>query len=112
WLFKLFPTLKRPRYKSTNHILCKQTHFFWLAERKQPMMSTPFYKVRQLASSSGWQLRFEGRSDWLPIAAWANVEMCIDGDTVEIIIPCVASRDGCIEPTDMAAEIREVKHEQ
>lgn len=50
------------------------------------MMSTPFYKVRQLASSSGWQLRFEGRSDWLPIAAWANVEMCIDGDTVEIII--------------------------
>ncbi|MBF8863041.1 hypothetical protein IDU43_24180, partial [Escherichia coli] len=49
------------------------------------MMSTPFYKVRQLASSSGWQLRFEGRSDWLPIAAWANVEMCIDGDTVEII---------------------------
>ncbi|HAO1328251.1 TPA: hypothetical protein IHD39_001727 [Escherichia coli] len=23
------------------------------------MMSTPFYKVRQLASSSGWQLRFE-----------------------------------------------------
>ena len=76
------------------------------------MMSTPFHKVRQLASSSGWQLRFEGRSDWLPIAAWANVEMCIDGDTVEIIIPCVASRDGCIEPTDMAAEIREVKHEQ
>ncbi|HFI6306263.1 TPA: hypothetical protein ACGRVN_001391 [Escherichia coli] len=33
------------------------------------MMSTPFYKVRQLASSSGWQLRFEGCSDWLPIAA-------------------------------------------
>ncbi|MDI5434748.1 isochorismatase family protein, partial [Salmonella enterica subsp. enterica serovar Kentucky] len=52
--------------------------------------------------------RFEGRSDWLPIAAWANVEMCIDGDTVEIIIPCVASRDGCIEPLIIAGTITSV----
>ncbi|HHS9739316.1 TPA: hypothetical protein ACTW90_001691 [Raoultella ornithinolytica] len=76
------------------------------------MMSTPFYKVRQLASSAGWQLRLEGHSEWVPVAAWANVEMRIGGDIVEIIIPCVASRDGCIEPTDMAEEIREVKYEQ
>uniref|UniRef100_UPI00398C57D2 hypothetical protein n=1 Tax=Salmonella enterica TaxID=28901 RepID=UPI00398C57D2 len=60
----------------------------------------------------GWRLRFEWSSDWVHIAAVANVEMCIEGDTVEMIIPCVASRAGCIEPTDMEAEIREVKHEQ
>lgn len=31
------------------------------------MMSTPFYKVRQLASSSGWQLRFEGVQTGYPL---------------------------------------------
>ncbi|WP_392336188.1 hypothetical protein [Pantoea stewartii] len=70
-------------------------------------MSTPFYKVRLLAPSLGWQLRLEDESGWRPVAAWANVEISIDGDRVELILPCVATRDGCIEPTDLAAEIRE-----
>lgn len=72
------------------------------------MMSTPFYKVRLLAPSSGWQLQLENESGWRAVAARASVESCIDGDTVEIILPCVATRDGCIEPTDLATEIREV----
>ncbi|MFX2609527.1 hypothetical protein [Enterobacter mori] len=72
------------------------------------MMSTPFYKVRLLTSSVGWQLRLEDETRWLSVAAWASVEMDIDGDVVEIILPCVATPDGCIEPTDLATEIREV----
>lgn len=72
------------------------------------MMSTPFYRVRQLSHSSGWQLRLENESDWRPVAAWANVEIKISGAVVEVILPCMATRDGCLEPTDLATEIREV----
>ncbi|ECC2869871.1 hypothetical protein TE07_002196 [Salmonella enterica subsp. enterica] len=70
------------------------------------MMSTPFYKVRQLAFVHGWELQIEGESEWQPVAAWANVEIHINGDTTEVILPCVIT-DGCLEPTDLAIDIRE-----
>lgn len=71
------------------------------------MMSTPFYKVRQLAFVHGWELQIEGQTEWRAAAAWANVEMHINGDTIEVILPCVVTNDGCLEPTDLATTIRE-----
>ncbi len=72
------------------------------------MMTTPFFTVRQLTGVTGWQARLEGSQEWHPVAAWANVLFTIPGDQAfELILPCIATDGGCIEPTDLAAEIRE-----
>lgn len=71
------------------------------------MMSTPFYSLVMLTSAAGWMARLENSAEWLKVAAWAVVKINEPGNQeYELILPCIATRDGCLEPTDMAEEIR------